>query len=103
MMGADYDIKPERIAAIEAIRQQFKGDSAATQRDRLLMILREIGPVSTFELSRFGDIYYPPSRKHELVAEGHDITTTRRVIRTESGERHSLGVYALAPGQKAAG
>lgn len=95
-MSHEYDIKPERIAAIDRIRRQFIGDTASAQRNRLLAILQEVGPVSTFELSRHADIYYPPSRKHELVAEGHKITTTRRIIRTESGELHSLGVYTLS-------
>lgn len=89
---------PERIAAIHAIRDRIKGDSGTAQRDRLLAILRELGPTSTFELSRYGDIYYPPSRKFELVAEGHNIITERRQIETESGQLHSLGVYILIPG-----
>ena len=96
-----YTTTPERIAAMHAIRDKHRGDSAAAQRDRLLAVLRELGPATTFELSRYADIYYPPSRKHELVNEGHNILTTRRSTATESGDRHSLGVYALLPGSEA--
>lgn len=98
MSSHDYEITAERTAEIQAIRDSINGDSGLAQRDRLLTILREVGPVSTFELSRFADIYYPSSRKFELKAEGHNITTTRRTIRTESGALHSLGVYALVAG-----
>ena len=103
MSGHDYVITSERIAAILAIRDRIKGDSGRVQCDRLLTILREVGPVSTFELSRFADIYYPPSRKFELKAEGHNVTTARRTIRTESGALHSLGVYSLLAGAEIAG
>lgn len=96
-----YITPPERIEALHAIRDRFKGDSGSVQRDRLLAVLRELGPTTTFELSRFADIYYPPARKLELVNDGHNILTTRRITATESGERHSLGVYALLPGPKA--
>ena len=100
-MIAAYTTPLERIAAIQAIRDEHRGDSAIAQRGRLLAVLQELGPTTTFELSRFADIYYPPARKHELVNEGHNILTTRRTTATESGERHSLGVYALLPGPKA--
>ena len=73
MSTAGIFSSPERIAAIQAIRDRFKGDNACTQRARLLAVLQELGPTSTFELSRYADIYYPPARKLELVSEGHDI------------------------------
>ena len=66
-----------------------------------LAILRELGSTNTYELSRFADIYDPRARKLELVRAGHNIHTARRNVKTESGERHSLGVYALLPGSKA--
>ena len=99
MSGHYFDIPEWRIEALRAIHDRTKGDSAVIQRDRLLTILREIGPVSTFELSRFADIYFPPARKFELVADGHNILTTRRTVRTESGRKHSLGVYSLVAGE----
>ena len=103
MSGPDYEISPKRTSEIFAIRDRIKGDSGPAQCNRLLTILREVGPVSTFELSRFADIYYSPSRKFELKAEGHNIITTRRTIRTESGALHSLGVYSLVAGTGIAG
>lgn len=96
-----YTTPPERIEALHAIRDRYKGDTGPAQRERLLAVLRELGPATTFELSRYADIYYPPSRKHELVGEGHKIQTTRRTTATESGERHSLGVYALVNDSRA--
>jgi len=89
---------PDRIAAIKAIRDRFPGDSAATQRARLLAILQELGSASTFELSRFADIYYPPARKLELVNHGHEILTIRREALTEAGVMHTVGVYILKRG-----
>ena len=96
-----YITPPDRIKALHAIRDRIKGDSGSVQRDRLLAVLRELGPTTTFELSRYADIFHPPARKLELVNDGHNILTTRRTTATESGERHSLGVYALLPCSKA--
>ena len=98
MSAANKSTSPERIAAINAIRDRFKGDSARTQRERLLAVLQELGPTSTFELSRYADIYYPPARKLELVTEGHDILTLRRETLTEAGASHWVGVYSLKRG-----
>jgi|GEM_PF-1625394 len=89
---------PERIADIQAIRDRFPGDSAAAQRARLLAILQDLGSASTFELSRFADIYYPPARKLELVNAGHEILTVRRDVLTEAEVTHSVGVYILKRG-----
>lgn len=98
MSAASKFTSPERIAAIHAIRDRFKGDTAAIQRARLLAVLQELGAASTFELSRYADIYYPPARKLELVNEGHDILTIRRGTMTEAGATHSVGVYSLKRG-----
>ncbi len=98
MSGAINSTSPERIAAIQAIRDRLKGDNAAIQRTRLLAVLQELGAASTFELSRYADIYYPPARKLELKNEGHEILTMRRETLTEAGVIHWVGVYSLKRG-----
>ena len=50
----------------------------------------------TFELSRFLDIYYPPSRKFELInIDGWEIDLIWERFETESGEIHRIGRYIL--------
>jgi len=89
---------PERIAALHAIRDRHPGDASSTQRARLLEALQTLGHVTTFEASRYLDLYDPRARKMELVRAGHDTLTTWRSVQTESGERHRIGVYALKKG-----
>lgn len=86
---------PEKKAALEAIRTEFKGNDCATQRTRLLEAIRRDWRVSTYEARRYLDIYYPPARVKELRDEGEKIATTWEIITTEAGERHRVGVYYL--------
>ena len=67
-------------------------------RARLREALETLGSVTTFEAMRFLDIFDPRPRKLELVRDGMDIFTLRRNDATESGERHSIGVYVLRKG-----
>ncbi|MBH9577861.1 helix-turn-helix domain-containing protein [Inhella proteolytica] len=89
---------PARIAALHAIRDAHRGEATATQRQRLLVALQTLGHVTTFEAMRHLDIFDPRPRKLELVREGHEILTLRRNERTESGERHCIGLYTLKKG-----
>ncbi len=89
---------PERIAALHAIRDRYRGDASATQRARLLEALQTLGHCTTFEGSRYLDLYDPRARKLELVKLGHDVLTTWRRVETESGEGHRIGVYVLRKG-----
>lgn len=89
---------PERIAALHMIRDRHSGHSGATQRARLRDALETLGSVTTFEAMRYLDIFDPRPRKLELVREGMDIITLRRSDATESGERHSIGVYVIRRG-----
>jgi len=89
---------PDRIAALHAIRDRHLGDSTAPQCARLLEALETLGHCTTFEASRFLDVYHPPARKLNLVQQGHEIQTTWRTVATESGERHRVGVYSLIRG-----
>ena len=86
---------PERISALHAIRARHRGEAFSTQRARLLEALQTLGHVTTFEASRYLDLYDPRARKMELVRAGHDTLMTWRSVQTESGERHRIGVYAL--------
>ena len=94
-MNLHHDITPERIAQLIAIRDAIRGTSAMPQRQRLLEAMRQLGHVTTFEASRFLDIYHPPARKRELVKEGYRIITLMRFVFTESGKRHRVGLYSL--------
>ena len=90
------NIIPERLAVFEQILKEHKGVNSLSQRQRFKAALTKLGSVLTFELSRFLSIYYPPSRKHELVhSEGWEIGLTWERFTTESGEIHLIGRYVL--------
>lgn len=95
MNDLHYAITPERIAALRVILTEAPGNDAEAQRQRLLMTMQRLQNVSTFECSRFLDIYYPPARKRELVLMGYPVQLTWRDVITESGECHRIGVYHL--------
>ena len=90
-----------RIEALCAIRDEHQGLAASTQRARLLQALQTLGHVTTFEASRYLDLYDPRARKMELVKAGHEIVTTWRDVFTEAGAKHRVGVYALRRGSAA--
>ena len=99
MTAPQSTIPPDRIAALEAIRDRHRGDSASTQAARLLDALQALAHVTTFEASRYLDLYDPRARKLTLVKQGHRVLTTWRTVQTECGERHRVGVYSLVRGQ----
>ena len=103
MSAAGKSASPDRIAAIQAIRDRLTGDTAYSQRARLLAVLQELGSATTYELSRYADIYYPPARKMELVRDGHEILTIRQDVVTEAGVSHWVGLYILKRGGAVAG
>lgn len=88
----------ERIASLHAVRDRHLGLSSSAQRDRLLDALQTCGHVTTFEGSRFLDLYDPRARAMELRRRGHRIITTWRDVPIESGQRHRIGVYSLVKG-----
>ncbi|WIT11420.1 helix-turn-helix domain-containing protein [Paucibacter sediminis] len=90
---------PERIKALHAIRDRHQGDTSAPQRARLLEALQTLGHCTTFEASRYLDLYDPRARKLDLVKQGYAVLTTWRVVQTESGECHRIGVYSLLRGR----
>ncbi len=86
---------PARVALLLAVRDRHLGLSASAQRDRLLEALQSCGDVTTFEGSRFLDLYDPRARALELRRHGHDIVATWREVNTEAGQRHRIGVHSL--------
>lgn len=63
--------------------------------ERLLLALQALGSVTTYEASRYLDLYDPRARKKELCKEGHAIDTIPARVVTESGEVHRIGRYVL--------
>lgn len=100
MSGPTESTHPDRIAALHAIRDRLPGNVASAQETRLLVAMHELGHVTTFEASRYLDVYHPPARKLALVKRGCEILTTWRRVPTESGRSHRIGVYSLVKGNE---
>lgn len=94
-MKQHHDITPERIANLIAIRDSIPGTSAQPQSQRLLEAIRKLDHVTTFEASRYLDVYHPPARKRDLVKLGYSIGTAMRDVFTEAGKRHRVGLYFM--------
>lgn len=93
-MTKEKATSPEKKAALEMIRSEFKGTSARDQAERLLAALRCYA-ITTFEAMRYLDIYYPPARVQQLRDQGYQIKRLWQVIETESGDKHRVGLYVL--------
>ncbi|MFT4510349.1 helix-turn-helix domain-containing protein [Caballeronia sp. 15711] len=94
----------KRKEILEAIRAEKGTNDSRTQCSRLLAALTSLGSVTTFEASRYLDIYHPPARKRDLVRQGHPIRTGSRMERTECGSIHRVGEYQFAgPGESEVG
>jgi hypothetical protein len=85
----------ERIAALHGIRDANPGQSGARQCDRLLAALRQLGLVTTYEASRYLDLYDPRARKMDLCNAGHAVEKMWCLTPTESGDLHRIGAYYL--------
>ena len=93
-MTKEKATSPEKKAALEAIRAEFKGTSTDTQCARLLAALARY-TVTTFEAMRFLDVYHCPARILQLRKGGHRIITHWQTIATEAGDKHRVGLYVL--------
>lgn len=91
---------PEKKAALEAIRAQFKGTDSDTQCNRLLEALRRF-TLTTFEAMRYLDVYHVPARILNLRQRGYQIVTHWQEVQTEAGELHRVGLYVLQGGHHA--
>ena len=85
---------PAKAAALMALRDEMPGNDAATQRQRLMAGLH-LFPISSFEGSRYMDVYHVAGRIKELRDEGHAIETYWVNAETEAGVIHRIGLYAL--------
>lgn len=85
---------PEKIAALEAIRDKHPGVASDVQERRLLEALA-ICSITSFEATRYLDLYHPAARVMGLRNKGHEIVTVWARIETESGQLHRIGRYAL--------
>lgn len=84
-----------RITTMAAILAAHPGINCPAQRQRLLLALQLLGSITTYEASRYLDLYDPRARKKELLREGHPIDTIPARVVTESGEVHRIGRYVL--------
>jgi hypothetical protein len=92
------DIDPQRREALKAIAKGASDLSADTQRRKVLTALQTVGSLSTFEASRYLDVYDVRPRVWELRQQGHAILTTWTSVPTESGRVHRIGVYIMKKG-----
>ncbi|WP_066254398.1 helix-turn-helix domain-containing protein [Hydrogenophaga flava] len=93
-MTKEKATSPEKKAALETIRSEFKGNGSRSQRARLLEALSRYS-VTTFEAMRYLDVYHCPARILQLRKQGYKIATHWQTVETESGEKHRVGLYVL--------
>jgi hypothetical protein len=93
-MNKEKATSPEKKAALETIRSNFKGTASRSQAARLLEALSRF-PISTVEAMRYLDVYHCPARVLQLRKRGHQITTHWQTVETEAGESHRVGLYVL--------
>lgn len=89
---------PQKEAALIRLREESKGSDSDSQCRRLQAALERF-PITTFEAMRFLDVYHVPARVLQLRKRGHDIVTHWKVIQTEAGEAHRVGLYVLRRGR----
>lgn len=89
---------PGTEAALKALRDEFKGNTAATQRYRLAGALHRVAAVTTLEARRHLDILHPAGRVMELRRAGLKILTLWQTATTEAGEQHRVAMYVLQRG-----
>lgn len=95
------DTSPAKRQYLAKILKTNPGNSLGAQCQRLREALSRYS-LSTFEAMRFLDVYYPPARVMQLRRDGIAIDTHWTYSVTESGERHRIGLYVLAPSKKGA-
>lgn len=83
--------------ALMAIRDSMPGSSAIAQEARLEKALRRWS-LTTFEMSRWLDLYDPRARIQGLRLAGHMILRAWVWIETDGGQRHRVGRFTLQRG-----
>ncbi len=89
---------PDKKAALQSLRDQFKGTATETQRALMRAALEALPTVSTVEARRDLDILHPAGRIMELRRAGLEILTTWIEEMTSAGVRHRIGLYSLKRG-----
>lgn len=82
--------------ALAAIRRAYPGNTTVAQCERIRAALSRFN-ITTFEAMRYLDCYDPRARVMQLRRSGEAIDTHWQAIVTESGDRHRVGMYVLAP------
>lgn len=95
-----FETSAEKRASLESLRDTKPGNSARTQEARLLEALAQ-WQITTFEASRFLDVYDPRARIMSLRNQGHLITLIWVHVATECGRLHRIGAYSLVKGRGA--
>jgi Helix-turn-helix domain len=100
-IGVPFHVTAPGVAvALMTIRDSMPGSSAIAQEARLEKALRRWS-LTTFEMSRWLDLYDPRARIQGLRLAGHQILRTWVVIETDCGQRHRVGRFALQRGTTA--
>lgn len=94
----DRKIPLHKEAAFQEINEQFTGDDAKQQCNRLIQALSRFS-INTYEASRGLGVYHPPARILQLRKKGYCIDTIWQDIEAENGDKHRVGCYVLHSGE----
>jgi hypothetical protein len=81
--------------ALAVIRRAHPGTTCIAQCARIRAALAQFS-IMTFEAMRYLDCYDPRARVMQLRNAGEAIDTHWCTVVTESGDRHRVGLYAMA-------
>ena len=95
-----FETSVEKRAGLESLRDAMPGNSVRTQEARMLAALAQ-WQITTFEASRFLDIYDPRARVMALRNQGRLIVLNWVHVPTECGRLHRIGAYSLVKGRSA--
>lgn len=84
--------------ALTAIRRAHPGTTSLAQCERIKAALAQFA-ITTYEAMRHLDVYDPRARVMQLRNNGAAIVTHWQTIVTESGDKHRVGLYAMAAAQ----
>ena len=85
---------PEKLAALEIIRLAHPGVTCIAQCARIQAALAQFA-ITSYEAMRHLDVYDPRARVMQLRNAGERIDRHWRVIVTESGDKHRVGMYVV--------
>ena len=98
--GRDRGDGATRKSLLQQIHADFPGNSASTQRARLLAAMREAGSITTTEARLFLEVMNPSQRVTELRNQGAEIDTAWTLEPSEAGrDPHRHARYVLSPNQ----